>query len=57
MVSLNLIYFQVPANPGLAGAVVGLQALIVVPTGTIALGPGVLGQTTNALQLTVGYKY
>jgi hypothetical protein len=49
--------FQVPSSPAYAGAVVGLQGLVVSAAGTIPLAPGVTAWTTNALNLTLGYWY
>jgi hypothetical protein len=45
----------VPPDPALAGTVFGCQALIVSGSGPINLGGGLFGQTTNALQLTLGF--
>jgi len=48
-------WFTVPANPALVGTIVGAQALIVGPSGTMPLGGATFGQVTNALVLTLGY--
>jgi hypothetical protein len=47
--------FWVPGDPALAGAVIGVQALVINPNALIPLGGGVFGQTTPALKLTLGY--
>lgn len=44
----------IPAAPALAGAVIGLQGLVLDPAG-IPLAPGVNGNLTNGLALTLGY--
>jgi hypothetical protein len=46
--------FAVPALPAYAGVVIGAQAAIFGPNGTIPLG-GTVAEFTNALQLTLGY--
>jgi hypothetical protein len=51
----NPLTFPVPPFPIYAGLVIGVQAIVVGPTGTIPLGGGVFAQTSNALQLTLGY--
>jgi hypothetical protein len=43
-----------PSFPGYAGLVIGIQCAL-VGSGTIPLGGGTFFQTTNALQLTLGY--
>ncbi|HEY5908706.1 MAG TPA: hypothetical protein VIZ31_11735 [Vicinamibacteria bacterium] len=47
--------FTVPASPAFAGLLIGVQGVLVGPTGSIALAPGVTGQVTNPVQLTLGY--
>jgi len=47
--------FTVPASPAFAGAILGAQALVVGPSGSIPLGGGAFGWVTNALRLTLGY--
>jgi hypothetical protein len=46
---------SIPLDPTLSGMVLGLQALVVGPSGGIPLGGGAFGQTSNALQLLLGY--
>jgi hypothetical protein len=43
--------FLIPPAPGL---VIGLRAVILSPAGMIPFGSGVFGQTTRALQVTIG---
>jgi hypothetical protein len=47
--------FPVPPSPIYAGLVIGIQGLIVGPSGTIPIGGGVFARSTTALQLTLGY--
>jgi hypothetical protein len=54
-VAYAIATFTLPALPSLAGVVLGAQAVVSGPTGTIPLGPGTSGQLSNALQLTLGY--
>jgi hypothetical protein len=42
-------------NPSLVGVVIGVQAMVAGPSGTIPLAGGVFGQTTNALQFSIGF--
>jgi hypothetical protein len=47
--------FVVPAIPLLAGLQIGLQAVVVGPSGTIPILPGVTAQVTSTYLLTLGY--
>jgi hypothetical protein len=45
----------ITANPFYAGFVISAQVLLVGSTGTISLGAGLFAQTSNAVQITLGY--
>jgi hypothetical protein len=47
--------FTVPGSPAYAGLSIGVQAVVVGPSGTLALAPGVTGQLTGAVLLGLGY--
>ena len=47
--------FWVPGDAGLVGLALGVQAIVVGPSGTLTLAPGLTGQVTAAYQLGLGY--
>jgi hypothetical protein len=47
--------FTIPASPALAGLAIGVQGVILGPTGSMTFAPGITGQVTGPAMLTLGY--
>jgi hypothetical protein len=47
--------FDLPSDPALAGFQIGIQSVVIGPSGTVPLLPGVNARLTPAYQLSLGY--